>query len=1694
MSNNVSAKLLGKMKRKVVKLNSLRLSPNEEALLIKEEHERRRRLRIKQVREQERSIAVQIREEVKHRRNQQLEQLANELKAEWQMAQMEKAQSLEKLYLSSLKAVGEGHRQAKENEPDLKACSKLVAVNREKAEKRHREALRELKQQKNKDHEVQNRYIETRKKALLIEKKRALKIAHLPPPPPNPVAVPTMLNWSVITGLMLAAFYWISCYNFLGFWCHPESKEKFMDLEVQNYPAVKMYDIDSFSVTHYHLPEPCVDRESDTQQLSAELTAQEEAERLEDLQQEAEMERLEQLEKARLRGSRALQLVHLIQDREKLVKELGEMQQADLAHRRQTVAQMPPQLFEPPYRCVQVKEDRQREMEFAFEDMYADDKKVRGDLILQLEHEPLPAPTIGVQDEDLDLSVDPDGFQKEQQHENATRKDLSTLHLGNIRDLQLVAASQPSACPTKAALKKLFTKIKTQRDYCSKPEPKYINKDMTIESGSITSEKNDQRTLTKSTADNLSEEHLEMLSALIQTNKQQNKVPEDAIKAGNATLSHPKEQASGAGSEIDRRKQLQHHKHFLSNVPSPDHEHMCTIHWFQQHLIEQNRLHKTSLEEIRKQLDEYQLKQGWSFVSTTARHLAEQQLPSQMKHYNKSTGSELRVDVTRFKPGETCVLSAQYPSFENQSRALCQTQPTIVPFVHLQQTELPYKITCQSPQVSQGTQVPVGTICLPESSENVSVFSLRHQLLKNSTLFNSALLKTTQQDTANPESTVTQQQRDEVDAGSNRCGGPDNVNCQSAYNVSNSESDLPKSKKYNVPDSVLEVNGVEVSEPCATTSGTVEPQQDLNTGRTKENFQLKNEDQLKDLEPTAPLNGTLNPLLSYDSKSIQTGSYFSASRNGDALTRDDQHWRPSKPPVTKRRLGHFGLFDQHELSAIQEGESPKSDRLSLFDLSRVSTSSCHQMSNIAGSTVDSIRMSRLTWRDKLKLETSHLPGQGLTHVESTTLEFAGPTCRAASKVLFPYSCSGDIQKTSEEGQLSSTTLSTGSLTSSDPTDIGPLSPGDHSSTAHDIMPGQSTPPSTSSPSLSVNKDTAENQDIEHCGPSLEECIPTGRKIQQVVEKYTRNLNQLINSSGKNQDPATVHNTSTQGVPNFHVKLQSSQPDSDLELQPLETRPDFGVSSTSLSSTSNKNSNVLDTDSNTHNQHSNPGINQVQAPIKSFTDSIESTPDHGSGVCNTSQRNKYIQQDYDFEDGRLKTFQPLRLEISSNKYSLDTGSRENVMCNRLSEQGFNNGASSINCLHLPPLDLIRPETAAAGSQILESIDQSICSDSSTENLQGDVRENTQECFGSFSQLNATQSSENDHNCDTSDQNGKHLEVCESITSHAVTFTKLIKSKKVNEVGTLNDQSTELSNVISPRKKNCTGSEVLCVSEQNHMVQSGQLSHGRTQTAARLEFETEQDQPLSSNLTSEVCTLQSIIPAREIGSNLGIMEEPELSQLSMNDSTLIDEELGQESPTKYITCQNEFQTFTRANELQPSKLKTTDHAISTSHNLVVADHKINHTASSFQKSPTVMVFQFDSPPKILNEVVLKKKHKFLANSAKRVEDMKRKGRSGKANSELLEKKKSLKQEQLSVFASSSVAAHLKAVGQVKVSTPEDRKAAEVEMQKRTFCLYSQLDEVKNRKKEVTRQIVCARNSEKAKEFQKVYAKPVYLCICG
>ncbi|XP_062909935.1 centrosomal protein of 295 kDa isoform X10 [Mobula hypostoma] len=1449
-----------KMKRKVAKLSGFRLSPNEEALLIKEEHERRRRLRIKQVREQERFIAEQIREKVKQCRNQQLEQLANELKAEWQLAQGEKTKCLEKLYLSSLKAVGEGHRQAQENEPDLKIQSKQAAVNREKAEKRHREALRELKQQREKEHEVQTRYIKTRKKALLIEKKRAITIAHLPPPPTNP----------------------------------------FADLEVPKYPTVKMYDIDSFSATHYHLPEPYVNREMNSKQVSARLTAEKEEKRLEELKQEAEMERQEQLEKARLRGSRALQLVHLMQDKEKLIKELEQMQLADLTHRRQAVSQMPQQLFEPPYRRVEINKDRQKEMEIAFEDMYADDKKIKGDVLLRLEPEPLPAPSVETQDEDLDLSVELEGFQEEQ-CAKGDQEESEIKHFRKTEVSPLIVTGQPSASPSKTALMKLLSKIRKQKDHCmTRSESNSVNEEVTINSGSITVEESKQTTLAESTSNaNLSEEWPEVRSVLPDSNYQR-ETSEETIVAGNTTLFHPKEQANRIRSDVDRVKQLhdleqqkqeqlallwqsEHQKHDLeanlrisqlqqlqeatqlqerlisdsekqtwqeneqlkhsksivSSEVSPEDE----IHQYQQHLIEQNRLHKTIVEETRKQLNEYLLEKG-----------------------------------------------------------------------------------------------------LPSDSTSAS--------------------------------------------------------CQ-VHSESKNHLDLLRSERRG-----FEVNGVKVLEPSLTILDAVESEQVLSHVG----------------------------LMEDELKSIRT--------------------QPGTTEIAEERLKQsmcsIPLTKPIEILKNQERVSASSVDLSF------------QQEHLIG-------LQQQLWRQRQdllatqKLQQEFICRQNQLMEQMQQQQYQGMEKKWTGNQVFPHyskdSCFNAVEKTCEVDQTSTTTLSTGSFPLHEQTAPGPLnSAGDHQCTIDNIPSRQSTPTSpvciwNLPPSFPEYQYTMKAQSNVF-STSEERSTSNESNIEKLIEKYTQDLSKLLDSGGKCQDSTTGCDISNLEFLNPFLQRHNCQQDSDFEFQPLECRPDFSINSSSLSLTSSKNSNFPSIGSTSGNQRSIP-------TATSDKESSSNTLASDITASDIDQPEDHIQQSYE-ENSSLDFFQPVHLEISPRQYNSNTDhSSENL------EQECHN-ENSTNTEYVPS-DLSRAGRVVADSLTVDSINQSSYSEPGIEKLRVGDGENSQEHADSFFQQNGTLTTVSEFEMPNQDE--KWLEDCES-KKQIVAFTKTINS---DDKVTLESLCIEASKLMLSEEDNCVYSKLHQITEQNSMMQSKQLPHTKEGTDTVMEREGEfephwdRSQPSASNLMPGICQLGTLTPGTE--SDVGIMEEPELTQLTLNESTLLDDELGQEVAVEHITTENdlsEIQAPSQANGIQP----------------VIP---VN-TSSESQKSE-VIIFEFEPSAKILNEAVLKRKQKFLANSAKRVKDLKRKEKSGIVKSELYARPISHGQGQTSGFAassssssSSSVATHLKMVGEVKVSTPEDRKAVEVEMRQRTLRLYSQLEEVKNKKREVNRQTVCARNREKAKEFQK------------
>ncbi|XP_078103166.1 centrosomal protein 295 isoform X1 [Sander vitreus] len=604
------------MKRKVAKL---RLSPNEEARIIREEHDRRRKLRIQQVREQQRYIALQIRREVEQRRQRELEQLEEELRKDWERQQREKLDTLQNLYQESLQLLGQGHRSAKEHEPDLAAIAQREEENHVKAEERYREALKDLKSQRLKDNETQSRSINARKKALQAEKERSAKVASLPPPLPNPI----------------------------------------QSIDSKKPHVVKKSDVSAFAATHYHMPESTVDREEDTEQPNAHEEAELEGRRLQDLQREEKRRREEQLEKAHLRGKEALRREHLVQDRERLLVELEHMQQTDLLRRRQQVSQMPPQIFQPLYKRQETREDFQREIEFAFEDMYTGERRVKGDLVVQLVPEPLPALSTGSQDQELDVTLDEIATQETRNPQHDTDQDAGGT------EQETSAQVEPSKAAPRRALKKLLDRIRSQRnqwtdhnshvpaaDSPTAVTDQIPERDTTIDTGSLTSEEKDtlppverpepapsppvlETTGHSTAADTLLPdvhgnriqefEERKKREEELERQKQQQVVLLQELEEQNAKLEQLLLEAQQEREDLKavvtqrlpiNQTKLPVHDQEATSVtpglvtelvpPAGEDDHDRRIREYQQRLLEQNRIHQRSVEVARQRLEEYQ--------------------------------------------------------------------------------------------------------------------------------------------------------------------------------------------------------------------------------------------------------------------------------------------------------------------------------------------------------------------------------------------------------------------------------------------------------------------------------------------------------------------------------------------------------------------------------------------------------------------------------------------------------------------------------------------------------------------------------------------------------------------------------------------------------------------------------------------------------------------------------------------------------------------------------------------------------------------------------------------------------------------------------------------------------------------------------------------------------------------------------
>ncbi|NXN12143.1 CE295 protein, partial [Indicator maculatus] len=233
--------------------------------------------------------------------------------------------------------------------------------------------------------------------------------------------------------------------------------------------------------------------------------------------------------------------------------------------------------------------------------------------------------------------------------------------------------------------------------------------------------------------------------------------------------------------------------------------------------------------------------------------------------------------------------------------------------------------------------------------------------------------------------------------------------------------------------------------------------------------------------------------------------------------------------------------------------------------------------------------------------------------------------------------------------------------------------------------------------------------------------------------------------------------------------------------------------------------------------------------------------------------------------------------------------------------------------------------------------------------------------------------------------------------------------------------------------------------------------------------------------------------ETESGRGIMEEPELTLLSSNDVSIAESDIEHTNQKKIKdkinnpahVDQSEFNIFTKEQEFSPL-VPDADYSVSV--RLDGSSTAQSASPSLFPSNQTaVMMLEFAATPGSLQETFLKRKKNFIQESLKRVEGIKNRERKNKPEARQFQRRKSeTSNRQKEAFLISgkkgAVANQLKKVGEVKVSSPEDRKSGEIEKHQHTSRVCNQLAEVKIKNELKTRQETYARNREKAKEFQK------------
>uniref|UniRef100_A0A3P8TQB8 Uncharacterized protein n=1 Tax=Amphiprion percula TaxID=161767 RepID=A0A3P8TQB8_AMPPE len=1155
------------MKRKVSKL---RLSPNEEARILREECERRRKLRIQQVREQQRHFAQQICREVEQKQQRELKQLEEELRLDWERQQREKLHKLERLYQESLQLLGQGHRSAKENEPDLAAIAQREEENHAKAEERYREALKELKSQRIKNHERQNQFISARKKALQAEKERSAKVSSLPPPPPNPI----------------------------------------QSINPKKPHVVKRSDVSAFAATHYHMPESAVDRELDTEQPNAREEAELEVKRLHDLQREEKRRREEQLEKARLRGREALRREQLVQDRERLMVELEYMQQTDLLRRRQQVSQMPPQIFQPLYKRQETREDFQREMEFAFEDMYTGERRVKGDLVVRLVPEPLPAPSTGTQDQELDVTLDEINTAETENTQHDTEEDAGST------EQETSAEAVPSRPAPRRALKKLLDRIRNQRNQWTNSSrdpaadsPTVISdqipeRDTSIETGSLTAEEKDKppeprkpalsspaaadSSLSDVLADRIQdfEEERKKREEELEREKQQQVVLLQELEEQKTKLEQMLLEAQQEREDL-KAAVAQKEPVYPPEVPVRDEEvtpgvaaellppagedeHTRRIREYQQQLLEQNRIHQRSMEAARQRLEEYQraLRIRYNMATTSLQppivppglvqpplHSTQPvhppaplQIPTAPAylHDEPQTSRQPNMSASHpHRPGSSLsgskLLLDEVESFSQRKRRPDVTTWLTDNIMERVTEQLPERL--KSPSASREMNKLSTTGLSTSFPLQPGPIQTSNQSFRDPQHVATPQISQQTESLSSTENDVETKRRQLQEVQRRMLKQREAVKLQQKQQEEERQRHQVEMEQMRRQKEALQALIQTDEEPASETASDELVSQNIKESRLRlltsllRAIEESNGGTLSHLEDSQEKEESPQELPSDGGETAPSAQISAppvpvpASILPSGLLHPP---RAAKPPVTRVRLGFIEMTEQHELSAIQEVETPvdsshvtgledsvatpsQAEGWNLQQESQSHVASDKTSSASSKRTTSSGTSSHLMWRKKLLMEAGTSPepsdSESVVRIISPVSSDSGRGADISGPAATSYRCPAESPHQSPESDCFSSSISTGSYVTTDP---------EHNSNSDKSLPlkqqSEAALHDVSSPAAQSVKESSAAGSSGLDGDSVFD----DSSVQRIIDKYMKELNISLSTAGRTTDSEGSH--------------------------------------------------------------------------------------------------------------------------------------------------------------------------------------------------------------------------------------------------------------------------------------------------------------------------------------------------------------------------------------------------------------------------------------------------------------------------------------------------------------------------------------------------------------------------------------------